>query len=617
VRVTNSCGHADSDTATITVVPCTWPSITSHPQSQTIQNGLTASMSVSASGTPPLSYQWYQGSTGIISNPISGATSSSYTTPALTQTTLYWVRVSNSCGSANSNTATITLALAVVSPNGGETLPAGSMQTIRWNYIGDPGTYVKIELLKGGVPNRTITSSVSKGTGGNGSYDWTISSSQALAADYRVRVTSTSNGAYTDTSDSDFTIAAPTITVASPNGGEKWAAGSTQTISWSYTGSPRSYVKIELLKGGVFSRVITSSCLIGSGGSGSYAWVIPTSQAGGSDYQVRVRSTTNSACTGTSNGNFTITGPPPPSITVTSPNGGENWVAGSTQTIQWTYTGNPGSYVRIELLKGGVLNRTIVSSVSKGTNESGSYNWVVPSTQTAGSDYQVRVTSTSNSACAGTSSGNFTITGPPPPSITVTSPDGGETWAAGTTQTISWSYTGSPGSYVKIELLKSGVLTLVITSGCLIGSGGSGSYAWIIPTSQAGGSDYQVRVTSTTNSASTDSSDSNFTIAGSPPPTISVVSPNGGESWAAGTRQTIRWSYSGNVGSSLKIELLKAGVVDRTITSSALVGRGGSGSYNFSIPYNQTVGSDYRIRVTSTSDNSFSDISDGNFAISK
>jgi hypothetical protein len=503
--------------------------------------------------------------------------------------------------------------ITVVSPNGGEAWSAGGMQTIRWTYSGNPGSYVKIELLKGGVVSRTIASSISKGTGGSGSYDWTISSSQALGADYRIRVTSTSNGAYTDTSDRDFTIIPPTLTVVSPNGGEKWAAGSIQTISWSYTGSPKSYVKIELLKGGVLNRVITSSCLIGSGGSSSYTWVIPTSQAGGSDYQVRVTSTSNSACTDTSNGNFTITGP---SITVTSPNRGETWAAGSTQTIQWTYAGNPGSYVKIELLKGGMLNRTIVSSVSKGTNESGSYNWVVPSTQTAGSDYQVRVTSTSNSACTGTNSGNFTITGPPPPSITVTSPNGGETWAAGTTQNISWSSTGNPGSYVKIELLKSGILTLVISSSCLIGSGGSGSYAWIIPTDQAAGNDYQVRVTSTANSAYTGLSDSNFTIAGSPPPTISVVSPNGGESWAVGTRQTIRWSYSGNVGSSVKIELLKAGVVYRMITSSAL-GRGGSGSYDFSIPYNQAVGSDYRIRVTSTSNNSYSDISDSNFTISK
>ncbi len=37
-----------------------------------------------------------------------------------------------------------------------------------------------------------------------------------------------------------------------------------------------------------------------------------------------------------------------------------------------------------------------------------------------------------------------------PPAITVTSPNGGETWQRGTSHTITWSYAGSPGSYVKI-----------------------------------------------------------------------------------------------------------------------------------------------------------------------
>jgi hypothetical protein len=92
---------------------CTMPIITTQPQSQTIQSGQTANLSVIASGSPPLSYQWYQGSSGDTSNPIGGATFSSYTTPTLTETTSYWVRVTDSCGYVNSNTATITVIPAV------------------------------------------------------------------------------------------------------------------------------------------------------------------------------------------------------------------------------------------------------------------------------------------------------------------------------------------------------------------------------------------------------------------------------------------------------------------------------------------------------------------------
>jgi len=269
-------------------------------------------MSVSVSGTTPFSYQWYQGPSGDTSNPISGAISSSYTTPALTQTASYWVKVSNSCGYANSDTAIITvsgstaISINVVSPNGGDSWPAGSTQSIRWTYTGNPGSYVKIELLKGGGVDRIIKSSTPKGRGGNGSRKWTIPADLAPGTDYRIRVTSTSNSAYTDTSDSDFAIVPPTITVASPNGGETWLAGSRQTIHWSYTGNPGSYVKVELWKGGVLNRTIASSASKGRGGSGSRSWTIPADQAPGTDYRVRVTSTSNGTYTDTSDSDFTI-----------------------------------------------------------------------------------------------------------------------------------------------------------------------------------------------------------------------------------------------------------------------------------------------------------------------
>jgi hypothetical protein len=94
-------------------------------------------------------------------------------------------------------------------------------------------------------------------------------------------------------------------------------------------------------------------------------------------------------------------------LTVASPNGGESWQAGSQQTISWTYTGNTGALVNIELLKNGVLNSTIVTSASIGTNGSGSYAWTIPSTQTVGSDYKIRITSTLNAAYSDTSNSNF------------------------------------------------------------------------------------------------------------------------------------------------------------------------------------------------------------------
>ena len=104
--------------------------------------------------------------------------------------------------------------------------------------------------------------------------------------------------------------------------------------------------------------------------------------------------------------NFTATPVPTAGITVVSPNGGENWKAGLSYAITWTYTGNPGSKVKIELLKNGILNRTITSRASIG---SGSYNWKISRTQATGSDYKIKITSTTNSAATDTSNANYTI----------------------------------------------------------------------------------------------------------------------------------------------------------------------------------------------------------------
>ena len=114
--VSNSAGSVTSNAATLTVNPApVAPSITTQPSSVTITAGQTATFSVTATGTAPLSYQWSQNGTAI-----SGATSSSYTTPAETTSASgaqFTVVVSNSVGSVTSNAATLTVNPAPVAPS--------------------------------------------------------------------------------------------------------------------------------------------------------------------------------------------------------------------------------------------------------------------------------------------------------------------------------------------------------------------------------------------------------------------------------------------------------------------------------------------------------------------
>lgn len=86
---------------------CTPPSISVQPFGSTITNGNAATLSVTASGTGPLSYQWFTGTSGDGSTPVNGAVTALISVKPQS-TTSYWVRVTGQCSpAANSSAATV------------------------------------------------------------------------------------------------------------------------------------------------------------------------------------------------------------------------------------------------------------------------------------------------------------------------------------------------------------------------------------------------------------------------------------------------------------------------------------------------------------------------------
>jgi hypothetical protein len=133
VVVQNSAGSITSSQATLTVNAATVaPTITTQPLNQSATVGQAATFSVVASGTAPLSYQWRKNAANI-----SGATASSYTTPAATSGdngAKFDVVVSNSAGNITSIQATLTVTSAPVAPTittqpANQTVTAGQTAT--------------------------------------------------------------------------------------------------------------------------------------------------------------------------------------------------------------------------------------------------------------------------------------------------------------------------------------------------------------------------------------------------------------------------------------------------------------------------------------------------------
>jgi hypothetical protein len=360
----------------------------------------------------------------------------------------------------------------------------GTIYEITWQDFSDP--YVKIELLKGGSSVRTITTS----TANDGTMLWKVAALPS-GSDYKIRITSTATPAMTDVSDNNFTIqplSNPVVTYPSATD-IVWNPGTIYEITWQDFTDP--YVRIELLKGSVVVRTITTA----TANDGSMLWkVAPLTP--GNDYRIRITSTATPAMTDLSDNLFAIQPAASPMVTYPSA-AGIVWNPGTIYEITWENYTDP--YVRIELLKGGTVVRTVASSRAN----SGSMNWRAPALE-SGNDYRIRITSTATPTMTDESDNNFRLSGPP----MVTYPSAaGIVWESGTIYEITWQDFTDP--YVKIELLKGGTVVRTVTTA----TPNDGTMLWRAPAITPG-SDYKIQITSTATPTMTDLSDNNFSISG-------------------------------------------------------------------------------------------------------
>ena len=281
------------------------------------------------------------------------------------------------------------------------------------------------------------------------------------------------------------------LAVTSPNGDEVLRTGYNWVLTWLTSGQvDRVTIQYSVDDGTNWFMVAYNIP-----NTGSYTWMVPDDPS--ENCLIRVSEASTGDPTDDSDAVFTISDAP--ILVVTSPNGGEQWPVGSTQTILWTSANGAGDVLIEYSTDDGTTWTTVVAD----TPNTGSYPWVVPDTV---SDLcLVRLSDVSNtSTVQGESASVFSISG-----ITLTSPNGGEQWAAGSTQNIVWQW-GGPVGDVKIEYStdQGATWTTIVDD-----TPNTGSYAWVVPATV---SDLcLVRVTDTTHSAFTDTSDQVFSITAS------------------------------------------------------------------------------------------------------
>ena len=334
----------------------------------------------------------------------------------------------------------------LLSPNGGESLVGGSTHTISWNFSNINNLLIEYSL-DGGLNWNTIEPSYGAS---NYSYDWLVPSVGTIQG--MVRLTSILYFVQ-DESDGYFTIPTPTINLLYPTGGELFPINSGQYISWDPLGITNVILDYTTDNGLSWNNIGTYSAY------DTYVnWQIPSILS--SQVKVRAYNEEDSSNIDQSNSTlnfvnsfnnnlakyyggsfdgYNMSSSNPDDITLTYPNGGEQFYPYQQVDIAWSY--NNLDNIKLEYSSdNGQTWVVIVASINAST---GSYTWIAPNIQS--SQFLIKATALDR-AISDQSDQNFTIN---QSFIVVTYPNGAESFKENTGQYIEWDFSGV--STVKVQ----------------------------------------------------------------------------------------------------------------------------------------------------------------------
>ena len=339
VVVTDGSSSVTSSMAILTVTAAAVaPSITAQPANKTVTAGQTATFSVTATGTAPLTYEWKKN--GAV---ISGATASSYTTAAAAASdnnAKFTVTVTNSVSSAASNAATLTVNVppSITTQPASTTVNAG--QTATFSVAATGTGALSYQWKKNGA---NISGAMSA----------TYTTPAALASDNGSQFTVTVTDQISNVTSNAATLAVngpPSIT--SQPASRTVSAGQTATFSVSATGAGN--LMYQWKKGGA---------AINGANSSSYTTPATTSGDSGSQFTVTVNngagSITSNAATLTVSAAATLTlNANQPSLNFPNVNVGSN----SVLPVGFTNGGNSDVTISNVMISGAGYTASGISS---------------------------------------------------------------------------------------------------------------------------------------------------------------------------------------------------------------------------------------------------------------
>ena len=178
---------------------------------------------------------------------------------------------------------------------------------------------------------------------------------------------------YADVSGSINDITPPSVSVTYPSAGSILSIGSMYNVIWS--ASDNIGVNTITIEYTTDNEVTFTPVATGETNDGVYQWTVPNITSNNVQIRITARDATGNTGIGLSRV-FSIADKTSPFVAVTSPNGGESWIEGTQQAVQWTSSDNVGVtlfdlYYSVD---GGVNWSVIASGLTTSP-----YLWTIPS----------------------------------------------------------------------------------------------------------------------------------------------------------------------------------------------------------------------------------------------
>ncbi len=398
-----------------------------------------------------------------------------------------------------------TLNLSLTAPHGGELLKSGNQYPITWKSKNVAS--IDIDYSTDGGTNWLSVATMIDAT--KSPYYWTVPDLNSQTC--LVKVYQSTDPSIFAESDSSFIISNARLELLSPNGGELWYINDTKEIKWDSKGINNLGLAYRLHKDSAWIDISNSEP---ASPSMKYNWTLPIIPS--NNVSIKVYDTENPGIYDVSDAVFTVAG-----VKLTSLNSGEKLIFREETVVTWEAVEVTDVQLSYSIDNGNNWN-IIENSFSA---EKESYTWDAPYPPSDSCLFRIR--DNNNSSLVDTSDITFSING-----LLLLNDMNGKELLVGTDYNIDWL--SQDVDNVKIEYSTDrGNNWLTIISY----TESDGKYKWLVPNTPA---EYcKLKVTDLDNSTVYDQNIGNFKITGTG---INLITPNGNETWALGSIDTIKWS---------------------------------------------------------------------------